>query len=766
MRTEKVNENFASVTGNAQSSKFEIAEESQGFIIEALSKNIYKDPVGTIIREYCSNAWDANVEAKSENPILVNLDSDATGQFFSVTDFGPGLTEERINKVFVKYGKSTKGGDNSGIGGFGIGAKSAFSYADAFFVTTVAEGKTTKYLVSKTTKNPEMIKLSSEETPDLANGTEIKIYIKNTWDFNEFDEKIRRQLLHFREVDFKINQEEVPEFVDKKFFENERVEITTSSDTQFKNLYALIGPVAYPIDFKILGLTPIEMPIGLKFDIGELDVTLSREELRYTDVTKEKLREKIKAFTEMVQSNYDDRRWWVKDPMDFYKNAENDKSVVLGDFSFPICKSLRIKYNHYKIMGVHKDFSISAKKIPFIKTVAVFNGTDVKRGQNDIPENLFKTVFDSDYYDVVLQDERTISTNKLRYLDSLNGEKKVLVVKKEKIEYSTYKAMAGLPRFTAPNIKDSNFFSRIKGLKKKVEYPMLKSLKKLSDVNVPKEFLDSIKGDSKTVSAKGVRISDITRTFGNGYRKLRLEGEKIWNGSFDFKYLKDVRIVYSDSTEDIQKMLECSFLNLNKEVLRVNKDYYGRKDPIYKTTYFLKTDRKKDFDLLENLEYATHVDEFIKGMKPDSGMKGGIVYRKLQNLISGRHYDLLRNLKAIPELQKHEVMKADRWKYNGESTRVARYEELTGNKVLDDSPVQWTFITKAINRIIGNFEMIEVLKHDFYRDRYESKEKIIMDKIYREKGLLPSFEAYSPLAEWEVQLLAEGKAKTEYLQSL
>src|SRR5690606_25175327 len=119
MKTTRTNDNFVNTIDPIRSRSFKIADANQAFIIEALSKNIYRDPIGTIIREYSSNAWDANKEAGVEEPILVQLDSDPTGIFFSVTDFGVGLSPERIDTVFVQYGESTKQKTDNEIGGFG-----------------------------------------------------------------------------------------------------------------------------------------------------------------------------------------------------------------------------------------------------------------------------------------------------------------------------------------------------------------------------------------------------------------------------------------------------------------------------------------------------------------------------------------------------------------------------------------------------------------------------------------------------------------------
>lgn len=84
-----------------------------------LTSNLYQDPIGSLIREYVSNALDAQVEAGVTEPIKVKL-TKQNGQFvFIVEDNGCGLSPERIETVFVNYLSSTKENDANQLGYFG-----------------------------------------------------------------------------------------------------------------------------------------------------------------------------------------------------------------------------------------------------------------------------------------------------------------------------------------------------------------------------------------------------------------------------------------------------------------------------------------------------------------------------------------------------------------------------------------------------------------------------------------------------------------------
>ena len=60
-------------------------------------------------------------------------------------------------------------------------------------------------------------------------------------------------------------------------------------------LHLCLGQVNYPIDNKVISEAKIPTPLALKFDIGDLDVTINREELRYTPRTIQAIKEKISS---------------------------------------------------------------------------------------------------------------------------------------------------------------------------------------------------------------------------------------------------------------------------------------------------------------------------------------------------------------------------------------------------------------------------------------------------------------------------------------
>ena len=95
--------------------------DSAQVLMQMLSKNLYSDPIGSLIRECASNALDSHRRVSSTNPIIVGLNkSDLSGEFeFTVEDFGAGLDAEDVENIISKYGKSTKRDKEGEIGMMG-----------------------------------------------------------------------------------------------------------------------------------------------------------------------------------------------------------------------------------------------------------------------------------------------------------------------------------------------------------------------------------------------------------------------------------------------------------------------------------------------------------------------------------------------------------------------------------------------------------------------------------------------------------------------
>jgi DNA topoisomerase VI subunit B len=134
-------------TGILRTMAIDLSEnvEDRAAIIEVLRSKLYSDKTLAPIREYATNAMDSHVEAGIPGePIVVTLPT-AISPELHIRDFGIGLTPDEIEKIYCRYGRSTKRNTNAQTGQLGLGCKSAFAYGDSFMVVSYKEGVKTTY---------------------------------------------------------------------------------------------------------------------------------------------------------------------------------------------------------------------------------------------------------------------------------------------------------------------------------------------------------------------------------------------------------------------------------------------------------------------------------------------------------------------------------------------------------------------------------------------------------------------------------------------
>lgn len=185
-----INNNAVKIDSNVEPSKalnFGISDVR--LVVDILSK-LYAYPIRTLVQEYICNGRDAMREAGTWNKLPIEITVPNTlDPVFKVRDFGVGISPDRMENIFVNYGSSTKRNTNTQTGGFGIGAKSAFSYTDSFTVTSFYNGM--RYLYVAHLGDEGGVNLISHNQTSQSNGVEISIGVKPK-DIPEFKNAIQR----------------------------------------------------------------------------------------------------------------------------------------------------------------------------------------------------------------------------------------------------------------------------------------------------------------------------------------------------------------------------------------------------------------------------------------------------------------------------------------------------------------------------------------------------------------------------------------------
>ena len=285
-------------SGIQEAVSFGIKADGLAHIFNVLRNQLYSDKILAVMREYSANAVDANVEAgKPLTPITVTLPN-RMNLNFKVRDNGFGLSDEDIREVYAFYGESTKRNSNALIGQLGLGSKSAFAYGDNFVINSFIGGKMSSYnAFIDDSQVGQIAKLGTFATSE-PDGVEIVIAVR-VEDVGSFFEKAKSLYKHFKvRPEIKgatVEFEDAAYILEGDGWKAGQAETSITPHGVEKNAVAVMGNIAYPIDCGALNLRGDEgdkvyglvrqIGLAILFDIGDLDVSASREKLQYTKRT-------------------------------------------------------------------------------------------------------------------------------------------------------------------------------------------------------------------------------------------------------------------------------------------------------------------------------------------------------------------------------------------------------------------------------------------------------------------------------------------------
>lgn len=309
----KQEEKTAIAIGNIQQNTVGIDAKNVNFITSLLTEKLYSKPIQSFLREIVSNAYDSHIEANSSEPILINLSYDNNHYIVvSVRDYGTGLSPERFNLIYKNIGSSSKRESDDYIGCLGIGRFSCLAVSNRCTIVSYYEGIKDTYLMYKDEGTVHIDKMSSVATKEH-NGIEVSVMIENSYstkqDLSEGIENLayfpniyvhNPGIIQLREG---FNKRKILKATNFSSIVYPVLGVTNFEFADLSSYYdynVLYGNVIYPL--KIPNTSPqIFLPRNknfcLKFDIGELDITPSRESLQMTKKT-------ISAITQKMW-NYD-----------------------------------------------------------------------------------------------------------------------------------------------------------------------------------------------------------------------------------------------------------------------------------------------------------------------------------------------------------------------------------------------------------------------------------------------------------------------------
>lgn len=344
------------IEATTTATKMRLSEDASSMVFQLFTKNVYSNPIGTVVREITSNCFDSHTEAGVNKPVVIrkHKDDQTKTNYISFIDFGVGMSPDRIQNIYGVYFESTKRVDNTQIGGFGIGGKTPLAYKrstgqgegeydNSFYVVTIFDGIKYFYMIAEGEECPVIHKLHEEPTEE-GNGTEVQIPVLEK-DIGDFEREMTKQLYYFENIVFEG-------FNKKDYHGNLILDDAGNTQSSMSNDYQIIraknflfrgdnyddtmhvclGRVAYPIDYSTLGLSSHDygLPIALKLEVGDVNVTVSRESIDYSEATIKMLKKKLEAAKDEIKKLIGKQYKDIK-TLEQYFSVKND----FGKLKFP-----------------------------------------------------------------------------------------------------------------------------------------------------------------------------------------------------------------------------------------------------------------------------------------------------------------------------------------------------------------------------------------------------------------------------------------------
>ena len=316
---------------------FTVKQSNIGHIFGILRNQLYSNKPLAIIREYCTNAFDAHIDAGiPSRPIEISFPT-AFKNSLTIRDFGKGLSESEVYDIFVSYGESTKRGTNEQVGMLGLGSKSAFCYVNDFTITSYHNGTKSVYLAYIDETNIGKIsKIAQEATSET--GLAIDIVVK-TIDLSQFRDVAGTFLAEFNPQPIVKNDDRVVNMlqqeVENSFIINTEEYAIHSWGYNQKSCVRM-GNVNYPFHIDDLGLASDEyksvecfrnLKVKLYAPIGSVVPSASRESLEMNTKTKQFIFDALKGIRSTVKGQIDERLSKCKSFYQFALEFDNTSQI-------------------------------------------------------------------------------------------------------------------------------------------------------------------------------------------------------------------------------------------------------------------------------------------------------------------------------------------------------------------------------------------------------------------------------------------------------
>ena len=618
------------------SKKMRLSENASAMVFQLFTKNVYSNPIGTVVREIVSNCFDSHTEAKVNAPVLVRKFQDTQDNtiYISFIDYGVGMSPDRIENIYGVYFESTKRVDNTQIGGFGIGGKTPLAYKrstgmgegeydNSFNVITNYDGIKYAYLIFEGNDSPVISLLHSEPTTER-NGTEVRIPVLPN-DVDKFTKEMVRQLYYFENIIFEGFENE---YKNGETLSNNYQIIRGKSflfrGSEYSDLiHICLGRVAYPIDYSVLGLSSSDyrLPLAVRLEVGDINVTVSRESIDYSEATIKMLKKKLETVKEEIvgllakqYSNIQTLEQYFNVKTDFGQLIfSNGKSMYVGnlikqsdvDFSNFAYSFMKMP-NDKRLFKLFFDVKTYGKKPSRSRYRAKY---EFEGGYKELMDNsnLLYTMFD--FNRKIVKQAYLKDKHEMYHIISTRNMCSGLLLREISELFNVH-----LDKVVDDNGKPVSYIQSLIDMQEEYFAIVRKYAENYDTLEVPEEFMVARK--NRKVISEEMRKTTIPIKFVGSYGTDRVVLDAM------FKY--NMPIFYGTKEDeyklrDAYKMYQLLFnrdivtgYNDYNKVFNVNKNYNSKSDNV-RSIMFIQI-AQNNIKYMEYCKNAIHIDKFYVKM--------------------------------------------------------------------------------------------------------------------------------------------------------
>jgi len=360
---------------------------------QLLGSKLYSNKY-SFISEALQNSTDAMRKCgKEEEPFDVIIKQENNEFLFQIRDYGCSFDSIERFKELMTLLESSKSqnkdnSENQEMGKYGIGSVAVSAYNKKWSYKVYKNGKGFNAFLEEIDGKGIFIECSDYFETDEQDGVLFSVKINTP--LEEFLDNLIFKAKYFQNIKFNFSSE-VSNQLRRNYYSNYKTEdlfrinekfvIYKSEDFQYSTLnkddemHICIDQYTYAIDWKVLDLKPVSLPIALKFKLNDFETNPTREVLTITTDYKEKVVNKIRSVANWFLNKYNEQNpiFECKDIKEFKENLEKRKykTVKIGEKELEIEKFVK-EYAKGSFNSITFKDSNEAELNKFVKFMSMY----------------------------------------------------------------------------------------------------------------------------------------------------------------------------------------------------------------------------------------------------------------------------------------------------------------------------------------------------------------------------------------------------------